>query len=297
MRRSSLLIVALLAVYGALVVWLPEITVSPGDLIEAHRDIAGDCFACHAPFRGTPPERCMNCHALDKIGITTTAGAPLAPEQGRTRFHQALAEPSCASCHGDHRGPDATKALVAFSHELVAPPARSACIDCHANRTPADDLHRLAAPSCGQCHGTEAWTPAHFDHASLAAGARARCVSCHESARPKDSLHGAAGDDCLSCHGTTAWKPATFDHEKYFRFDRHHPASECRACHPQQFDRYTCYGCHEHAPARIAAEHREEGIAAFEDCVRCHRSGSEHEVERGGRGKGHAERQGREDDD
>jgi hypothetical protein len=312
-RPSWVLIAALSLAYGALVAFLPETTVSPGDLIEGHREFAADCFACHAPFGGTPAARCVKCHALETIGISTTHGAALARKEGRPRFHQALLEPSCASCHADHRGPDAATALLAFSHELLVPAARSACADCHASRKPADELHRQTALSCGNCHGTQAWKPASFAHDSLAAEQRARCVSCHARVRPTDSLHGAAGDDCASCHGTQAWKPATFEHEKYFRFDRNHPASECRTCHPQQLDRYTCYGCHEHTRTQIAAEHREEGIVDFEDCVRCHRSGSEHEVEGGGHRErregssgseheaergGHRERrEGRDDDD
>jgi len=30
---------------------------------------------------------------------------------------------------------------------------------------------------------------------------------------------------------------------------------------------YTCYGCHEHQPAQIITEHREEGIPSIENCV------------------------------
>ena len=31
-----------------------------------------------------------------------------------------------------------------------------------------------------------------------------------------------------------------------------------------------CYGCHEHTPAKIRAEHQEEGIRDFEKYVDCH---------------------------
>ena len=72
-----------------------------------------------------------------------------------------------------------------------------------------------------------------------------------------------------------AWKPATFDHARYFRLDRDH-AVACATCHVgNDYARYTCYGCHEHTPARVRAEHAEEGITAFEHCVECHRSASE----------------------
>jgi len=47
---------------------------------------------------------------------------------------------------------------------------------------------------------------------------------------------------------------------------------------------YTCYGCHEHTPAKIRAEHEEEGIRDFSDCVQCHRSAQEEPRERGREG-------------
>ena len=85
---------------------------------------------------------------------------------------------------------------------------------------------------------------------------------------------------CQTCHGDEAWRPATFDHAKLFRFDRHHP-SDCINCHQENdYSRYSCYGCHEHSPAKICEEHWEEGILEFENCVECHRSGDENEAER-----------------
>jgi hypothetical protein len=34
--------------------------------------------------------------------------------------------------------------------------------------------------------------------------------------------------------------------------------------------------CHEHSPSRIASEHLEEGIRNYNNCIKCHRSASEH---------------------
>ena len=59
-------------------------------------------------------------------------------------------------------------------------------------------------------------------------------------------------------------------------------------CHTgNDYSRYTCYGCHEHTPAKIRAEHQEEGISNFTNCVECHRSADKDSMEKKGpRGKG-----------
>ena len=54
-------------------------------------------------------------------------------------------------------------------------------------------------------------------------------------------------------------------------------------CHTgNDYSRYTCYGCHEHTPAKIRSEHQEEGIRDFENCVECHRSADKDSMERKG---------------
>jgi formate dehydrogenase maturation protein FdhE len=124
--------------------------------------------------------------------------------------------------------------------------------------------------ACAQCHKTEGWKPASFDHAMLSAAERGHCESCHQP--PKDVLHRPIKADCGRCHTTQAWKPAIFDHDRLFRLDGDHNV-ECAVCHAGgEFGRYTCYGCHEHTPANVRAQHREEGIADLNNCVRCHRS-------------------------
>jgi hypothetical protein len=124
--------------------------------------------------------------------------------------------------------------------------------------------------SCEQCHTTEHWTPATFDHASLPSATLARCESCH--AAPKDSFHGQTTAACTQCHSPQRWKPSTFNHDRFFSLDRDHNAT-CATCHAgNDLTRYTCFGCHEHTPANIRAEHEEEGIRNFDNCVSCHRS-------------------------
>lgn len=71
------------------------------------------------------------------------------------------------------------------------------------------------------------------------------------------------------------WRPASFRHTFPIRHGSR-TASACGVCHadsPRSFQTYTCYGCHEHNPARIRAEHAEEGIGDWQNCVRCHSRG------------------------
>ena len=234
-RRWGLLIIALnLAGLIGLVFYYPHLMISPGALIEGHRDLATDCFACHSPWRGATSERCESCHAVADIGLRTTLGVPL-PKRGlKISFHQELIEENCVACHSDHLGPKITAAdRRPFSHALLRPSIRDRCASCHAS--PTDRLHRQITGNCQQCHSNE------------------------------------------------RWKPATFEHGKFFVLDADHDAT-CETCHTgNRFETYTCYGCHEHTPARVLAEHREEGVRNIDDCVECHRSAEGETEGRGGR--------------
>ena len=144
---------------------------------------------------------------------------------------------------------------------------RDTCSACHA--APKDTGDRGLKVECSKCHGSKAWKPAHFDHALLAKAELDRCQSCHNV--PTDRLHRHFQGGCRSCHKTKAWKPATFDHNKYFVLDCDHEAT-CETCHKKKdYSRYACYGCHEHSQAKVRAEHPEEGIPDFENCVEGHR--------------------------
>lgn len=290
MSRRTLLVVILvdLGILFLLTLRYPDLMVSPGPLVPAHRALATDCFSCHTPFGGAVTDRCTTCHALGDIGVRTATGEPLggeSPPGSRASFHQALRTPECTSCHAEHRG--STKPH--FSHEALEPAAREGCASCHA--APVDDLHRDLGTACGSCHTTAHWEPATFEHDRLPKGVLERCESCHRA--PADAFHRQSPGACASCHATTRWKPSTFDHDRYFVLDGDHRTT-CATCHVNdEYSRYTCYGCHEHTPANIRAEHEEEGIRDFEGCVRCHRSAEDEPGERGG---GRRERGGDDDD-
>lgn len=252
-KRIVLLIIAVsLVVLTLPVIVAPHRTIMPGKLIDAHADLTDNCFACHTPFLGSTPDKCVACHKVEEIGLKTTRGLPIAKEKKNVAFHQQLIEADCVACHSDHRGVQAFRPISTFSHQLLEPSLQQQCGDCHTN--PGDALHQKVRGNCSVCHSQDAWTP------------------------------------------------ATFDHDRYFRFDRHHD-TECVTCHVNNdYNTYTCYGCHEHSRSRIRAEHVEEGIYDYEACVECHRSGNEHEAERRWRsrnfeGSGVRSRREHEDDD
>lgn len=268
----------------------PGAMVSPGALVPAHAELAGDCFSCHAPFQGAAAERCVVCHAVADLGVLNTRGEPVvhaADDAVSVSFHQHLSEQDCSACHTEHGRARALR----FSHGLLLPDAREDCASCHT--APTNDLHRDVGPTCVQCHDTEHWSPATFEHGKLPEATLARCESCH--AAPTDRLHASMEAACTTCHTTERWSPSTFDHDRYFVLDRDHNAS-CVTCHSDNdFGRYTCFGCHEHTPANVRREHEEEGIRNFENCVACHRSADEEPGE--GRERGPGGRAHEDDDD
>lgn len=271
MKKHPILwiIVALnLVVLVALAFIYPHLMVSPGPLIKGHEQLATDCFACHAAWRGASTPRCTACHAVADVGLKTTKGVPIPSGSVKVSFHQELIEQDCTACHSDHQGPKLTKlSRKPFAHALLKPSAQETCSSCHA--APKDTIHRDVKVECSQCHGQKAWKPAQFEHKLLTPTVLDRCESCHSA--PTDRLHRQIQGNCKSCHKTDAWKPATFNHDKYFVLDRDHQAT-CTTCHQNNdFSRYTCYGCHEHSQATVRTKHVEEGIRNFEKCVECHR--------------------------
>jgi len=144
---------------------------------------------------------------------------------------------------------------------------------------------QLTQQDCMACHSDHASPKLTqiirkpFAHSMLRIEVQQRCESCH--AKSVDPMHPQLTVGCAKCHSTQGWKPTTFDHAKRFVLDRDHD-TQCVTCHASHdFRRYTCYGCHEHTPEKIRAEHQEEGIRDFEKCVDCHRD-PRAEPQRGG---------------
>ncbi len=137
------------------------------------------------------------------------------------------------------------------------------CRVCHMQDRPRQHYEG----ECSLCHTTQAWLPARFDHAAAAA---TDCIACHLKDRPPNHFPG----QCSQCHNTQAWKPAFFRH----RFPLNHGGANgvCSTCHPSGLATYSCAACH--APARMRAEHAEEGIFNIAGrCAVCHPDGREGE--------------------
>lgn len=152
--------------------------------------------------------------------------------------------------------------------------------------TSAPFHQQLISQNCVGCHSDHAGVKrykvqGHFNHALLKLDTRKQCQDCHQS--PDDTLHQKITRNCSQCHGQDKWLPATFDHNKYFVLDGDHNG-RCVTCHVRDdYKRYTCYGCHEHSQSNIRRKHIEEGIRDFNNCVKCHRSADEDDIQGGER--------------
>ncbi len=219
--KNLLLIVALnLVLLLGLALFAPEQMITPGRTMQAHEEIAGDCFACHTPFLGSTPDKCQACHKVEAIGLKTTRGVAIGDEKKNVAFHQQLIEEDCVACHSDHNGVMAFRPISRFSHELVEVAVRERCDGCHAN--PDDNLHRKIAGNCSQCHTIEAWKPASFDH---------------DDAFRFDRHHDT---DCVTCHQES-------DYGRYTCYGCHeHSRSNIREEHYEEgiYDYENCVECH-----------------------------------------------------
>jgi hypothetical protein len=256
---------------------------------------AVDCRDCHVDgvYRGTPQD-CFSCHAEDDA-------------------HEGQFGPDCAECHTPQDWGEATFDHAQTAFPLLGEHATVECRDCHADGvyqgTPQDcfschaedDAHEgQFGQDCAECHTPQDWGAVTFDHTLTAfpltgAHSETECLNCHvggvfagtsqvcSACHDDPAFHlGLLGTDCAACHTTAAWSPARYDRQHAFPYNHGESGpSPCRTCHPDTLSAYTCYNCHEHDPAGIESEHREEGIVDFQDCVRCHPTGLEEEGEGG----------------
>lgn len=222
MKKNPLTIVITLNLVALLLLalFMPQHMVSPGKPIAAHAELATDCFACHTPFIGSTPEKCIACHKVEEIGLKTTKGEPIASEKKNVAFHQKLTEKDCVACHSDHRGVKAFRPISQFSHHLLDPTLQKQCDSCHAN--PGDALHLKIKGNCASCHSQDSWKPATFEHADYFRFdrhhntecatchvdndySRYTCYGCHEHSRSKiREEHFEEGirnyENCTECH-------------------------------------------------------------------------------------------------
>jgi len=197
--------------------------------------------------------------------------------------HAELAT-DCFACHVPLRG--AASELCVKCHALPDIGLRTTKGVPLPQRSVKTSFHQdLIEQDCMACHSDhqapKLSQPSRkpFSHSLLRTATRDQCASCHKV--PTDNLHRQIKGNCKQCHSQDRWKPATFDHDRLFVLDGDHD-TKCVTCHASDdYSRYTCYGCHEHRPEKVRAEHLEEGIRDFENCVECHRSASEKPREKG----------------
>jgi hypothetical protein len=193
--NKAIFIVAVnLAILVLLAIFAPHLMIVPGKNIDGHAEISKDCFACHTPFLGSSPAKCIACHKVAEIGLQTTKGLAIAKESKNVAFHQKLAEEDCVSCHSDHKGVQAFRPIGQFSHNLLQPGLQEQCDSCHSG--PGDALHLKIEGNCGQCHTQQAWLPATFEHEKYFRFDRhhdTECGTCHIN-------NDYANYTCYGCH-------------------------------------------------------------------------------------------------
>ena len=284
-------------------------------------DAVGYTLAGHTTRADGQPFACTDCHTVKLASFDVAVCADCHHQADAAYMQQHMADFG-ATCLGCHDGADRYSRRRFDHDRLAFPltgrHAGAACAGCHAGaRTVAD---RQAAPQtcvgchqrddahkgefgtdCAACHKTEGWKPAAFDHNKSAfpltgkhvavqceschvnrvfKGTPQTCGGCHQD--PAYHLR-AFGTACADCHTADGWRPARYDRPHTFPLNHGKSGvSSCKTCHPDRLQAYTCYGCHEHTPAKIESKHLKEGIRDFADCVKCHPTGREKE----GKGEG-----------
>lgn len=259
---------------------------------------ARQCTSCHTEHHGafaslTSMTGFTDAHgqfgfALDAHKRLDT-GQPFTCQSCHTKSSFTFDASTCASCHREYQAP--------FMRTHVAEWG-SDCQSCHDGRD-RFSAGRFAHDSTGYAltgaHQKTTCAACHTGVTTLQGfgNARADCASCHTA---DDKHKGSLGTDCASCHTTSTWEGATFDHEVFPIDHGEGGPSPCSTCHQntKNYKVYTCYGCHEHTPARVIAEHRGEvRTQNLDNCLECHRGGRGEGGEGGEGGDGEHERRGR----
>jgi hypothetical protein len=210
--------------------------------------IAGKtCGECHQDqHKGRYGVACESCHQPTSFkNVSATVH-----DRGSFRLGGAHDRQPCARCHRPG-------VVLAGTGDL--------CVTCHS----LDDRHGNGlGPTCGDCHGQQAWRPVHFNHAQVGFPLRgahrfARCEGCHDAG----TFQGVP-DRCGACHATQATAVASPLHTGEL--------SECTTCHNEVSFRaakrwhptWPLRG--RHALATCVACHRGVYAGTPTECVDCH---------------------------
>jgi thioredoxin reductase (NADPH) len=116
---------------------------SPGPLASPHtaktlathavatRAAGGSCSSCHSPVTSMD-NQCLSCHRVPGFAEAISPA-------------HAKAGMNCASCHVDHRGPDARAGLMGAGLMGAGLMNDGVCLDCHTNTAPVKEGHRAGA--------------------------------------------------------------------------------------------------------------------------------------------------------
>lgn len=261
------------------------------DLTGAHLRV--DCSECHAGARTiaqlqSTERACESCHQKDdahngKFGAQ--CGVCHSPEAWEpAKFDHSLSDfplegkhvdVACESCHTQgyagtpkdcfscHQADDAHEGQYGIACETCHHPGdwKDATFDHNLSRFPLDGAH--VNVECAECHKDNVYK-----------GTPVECAACH--ADPAYHLGLFPGQACSQCHTTAAWRPAPYNGPHTFPMNHgqeNNRLNTCADCHQPTLAQWTCYTCHNRA--ETDQKHREEGIADFNDCLRCHPTGQE----------------------
>lgn len=223
-----------------------------------HRDVKGDCVACHVEHTGPEGElRPFDQRAFDHARVTGFA------LDGK---HATVAR-QCAACHKTRSFLTASASCQSCHTDVHKGTLGSACSSCHTTTVAFKDVTsggrfdhaRTAFPltgahnsvSCVSCHANGQFKGVSF----------ASCVSCHKSPHQP-----SFGTTCATCHTTERWRTTKVDHSRTaFPLRGRHASVACVSCHKQSAMDVkprsdTCAACH-------VDVHR----GAFkQDCKSCH---------------------------
>jgi len=206
-----------------------------------HREVAGDCEACHQEHQGVDADiRPLDPKDFDHAEETGFAF------EGK---HAGLAE-NCPACHK-------VRSYMANQRD---------CGSCHA------EPHQGAMPAkCEACHTPAGWSsvsrgfhkagtfPLEGRHLEVPCvschlngvykGTPVRCYDCHWIRRQDDIYRTALGSDCENCHRPISWTAVNWNHavQTGQPLNAAHRNLSCDSCHKNgnfQLASFDCYSCH-----------------------------------------------------
>jgi hypothetical protein len=231
-----------------------------------HRDVSGDCEACHQEHQGVDVDlRPLDPKDFDHAAET---GFPL---QGK---HAAIAK-DCSACHK----------VRSYLTNLPA------CSSCH-----ADPHGGAMTQPCATCHSPEGWksvsrafhkagifplegrhleVPCASCHlGSVYKGTPNRCYDCHWIRRRDDLYETRLGSACEECHRPISWTAVSWDHAARtgLALRGEHRTLQCDSCHQNknfQGGSFACFSCHREEYER--ASNPSHAAAGFPtSCEFCH---------------------------